>query len=147
MPLLTEAHYEMALNYFYYLLMDESVAINCALKALQLYAKNNKSNIAGENVDEALIQVLSKVLHKRIKKKWLASGAPAKSEWKPPNSEVLAQWKEYLRHSDFDASETLVLRYVLGFPAKSIARALELPEGTIYFRISRGLEVFAGSKA
>jgi hypothetical protein len=145
--MLLEAHYEAALNYFYFLLMDEAAALACALRAIKASEKISRSSLKTTPPEHVLIMTLSGTLKKKMKKKWSHSGSPPKSDWKPPSSESLAVWKEYLRRSDPDSAEALVLRYILGFSVKTISEALSVPEGTVYFRIGRGLEAFAGSRA
>jgi DNA-directed RNA polymerase specialized sigma24 family protein len=145
--MLLEAHYEAALNYFYFLLMDEGAALACALRAIKLSEKMSKSNPKTSSPEHVLIMTLSETLKKKMKKKWPRRGSPPKSDWKPPSSEILAVWKEYLRRSDPDSAEALVLRYILGFSITTISEALSVPEGTVYFRIGRGLEAFAGSRS
>jgi hypothetical protein len=40
--MLEEAHYEAALNYFYYLLMDEGASLHSALRAVKAVQKKQK---------------------------------------------------------------------------------------------------------
>ncbi len=141
-----EAHYEAALNYFYFLLLDEDVALHSALRALRAFQKNSKTLKEAE-ADQALIKEMSALFQKYLKKNHRAKSNPAKSEWKVLNSDSLAAWKEYVRRSESESSEVLVLRYILNYSVGDISKALGIPEGTIYFRLGRGLEAFAGVKA
>jgi DNA-directed RNA polymerase specialized sigma24 family protein len=140
--MLSEAHYEAALNYFYFLLLDEGAALQSALKTVKIVHREfGKKNFAPDSV---LISVMSKVLHKVLKKPWNPIGDPPKSDWKTAHPEILASWKDYLRSGDMDSAEAIVLRYVLGYEVKTIVEGLSVPEGTFYFRLGRGLESFAG---
>jgi DNA-directed RNA polymerase specialized sigma24 family protein len=141
----SEAHYEAALNYFYFLLMDEGSSLQCALRTVRLFQKKLKRN-PNLNVDQLLISVMSAVLHQAYKKQFVVTSSTPKSDWKTPNSDTLASWREYLKRSEPDSAEALVLRHILGYPVKVISEALSVPEGTIYFRLGRGLEVFSAGK-
>jgi len=143
--MLNEAHYEAALNYFYFLLMDEGTSLHSALRAVQAVQKKHKSG-QGREIDQALIKEMSSLLQKALKKYQTPRGNPAKSDWKAPSHEALAAWKDYLRRSEPESAEALVLRYILNYPVKDISKALSVPEGTIYFRLGRGLEAFSGGK-
>ena len=140
-----EAHYESALNYFYFLLMDESASLQCALRTIRLFQKKLKQNPTLK-ADSLLISVMSAVLHRAYKKQFVVTSATPKSDWKTPDADTLSSWREYLKRSEPDSAEALVLRHILGYTVKQIAEALLVPEGTIYFRMGRGLEVFAAEK-
>jgi DNA-directed RNA polymerase specialized sigma24 family protein len=144
--MLNEAHYEAALNYFYFLLMDEGSSLHSALRAVKLVQKKHKA-IQGKEIDQALIREMSLIFQKVLKKNQPPKGNPAKSDWKAPNSDALASWKDYLRRSEPESAEALVLRYILNYSIKDISKALSVPEGTIHFRLGRGLEAFAGGKS
>jgi DNA-directed RNA polymerase specialized sigma24 family protein len=142
---LNEAHYEAALNYFYFLLMDEGSALHSALRAVQAVQKKAKT-VQGKEIDLILIKEMASILQKVLKKNQPKSN-PAKSDWKTPNAESLASWKDYLRRSEPESAEALVLRYILNYSVKEISKALGVPEGTIHFRLGRGLESFVGGKS
>ncbi len=142
----TEVHYEAVLNYFYFLLMDEGPSLHSALRAVQAVQKKHKAT-QGKEIDLALIREMSLVFQKVLKKNQTPKGNPAKSDWKAPNSDALGSWKDYLRRSEPESAEALVLRYILNYSVKDISKALSLPEGTIHFRLGRGLETFRGGKS
>lgn len=144
--MLNEAHYEAALNYFYFLLMDEGPSLHSALRAVKAVQKKQKA-AQGREIDQALIKEMSSILQKILKKGQPPKGNPAKSDWKAPNSEALGSWKDYLRRSEPESAEALVLRYILNYSVKDISKALSVPEGTIYFRLGRGLESFVGGNS
>jgi DNA-directed RNA polymerase specialized sigma24 family protein len=93
-----------------------------------------------------LIEEMSSILNGVLKKNHPSKGNPAKSDWKSPDTEALGSWKDYLRRSDPKSAEALVLHYILNYSVDDISKALSVPEGTIYFRLGRGLEAFAGGK-
>src|SRR5690349_11913673 len=104
----TEAHYEAALNYFYFLLLVEGAALHSALRAVQAIQKKIKTS-SGPDIDQALIKEMSLIFQKYLKKTPQTKGNPAKSDWKVPNNDSLSSWKEYLRRSEPDSAEALVL--------------------------------------
>jgi DNA-directed RNA polymerase specialized sigma24 family protein len=140
--MLGDAQYEAALNYFYFLTMDESAAVNLSLKTVRQVQRKIKSDPTPK-VNQLLIKVMAHQLRKMHSRHFLMGSTLPKSDWKISNSEIYSQWKQFLRHSDIDSSETLVLRYILKFPVDVIAQGLEIHEGTIYFRLGKGLESFS----
>ena len=141
---LTEAHYGAVLNFFYFLLLDEGLALNAAYKATKI-AQKKLVEIEPAQADRVLISVMSGLFHKYKKHHRTLHSVlqPPKSDWKTPNRDYLGAWKEYMRRSTDDSPETLVLHYVLNYPISTISKGLEIPEGTLYFRIGRGLENFS----
>jgi hypothetical protein len=141
--MLKEAHYAAALNFFYFLLQDEGMALNAAFRTIKLVDKKLRKN-PNANIEPLLIACQSMILKKVIGKKWSPLGKPPRSDWKTLHLQSLGLWKEYLRNADLEFAEALVLKYILKFEVKEIAKGLDIPEGTVYFRIGRGLEALAG---
>lgn len=140
--MLGDAHFEAALNYFYFLTLDEPVAVQLAIKTIQNLKKKIKSQPQAK-IECLLIAELSIQLRRPMHRHFLLSSSLPKKRWKIKHPEVFSKWKEYFRHGDLDFSETLVLKYILKFSVADIAQAIGTPEGTIYFRLGKGLEAFS----
>lgn len=140
---LEDSHYASILNFFYFLLLDEGLAINASYKTAKMIQKKLKEPIEG--VDHVLISTMSEVFHKYQKRhdSLKTSTQPPKSDWKIPDLDAMGAWKEFMRRATDDSPEALVLRYVLQYPVKTISEGLNIPEGTVYFRLGRGLENFS----
>lgn len=135
-----EAQYSSVLNFFYFLLMDEPKIIAAATKTIKNVEAHHKKH-PEEKISIVLIREMNRVL-KKIKKRAQVGGAISSSKlnWDHKHAENLVVWKEFLRHEDPDLSEILVLRYILDFNADLISEALQLPIGTVLYRINRGLQ-------
>jgi hypothetical protein len=142
---LTEAQYHAVLNFFYFLLLDEGLALNAAYKSVKIMQNRMTDLRSQEKADAILISVISEVFHKYKKRHATLHSVvqPPKSDWKTPSRESVGAWKEYMRRSTDEAPETMVLHYILNFPVAVISEGLNIPEGTVYFRLGRGLEGFA----
>jgi DNA-directed RNA polymerase specialized sigma24 family protein len=140
--MLSEAHYSAALNYFFFLLSDEALALSAAYKSIKHAQKYFKKHPESD-VDRVAIAAMHAVLEKFHGRLREPSSPPPESNWRVPNREYLALWREHMRKVDLHSCEALVLRYILGFKAQIISDALNVPEGTVYYRIGRGLEAFA----
>jgi len=139
--MLTEAHYRAVLNFFYFLLQDEGMSISASFKTIKQIQKTISKN-EYLLLDVVVIKTMYEVLNKYLEKHKMSAGAPPRSDWKSPKPEYLIAWKEFMRRSEMPSSIALVLRYILDYPPNVIAEALEVPIGTIYFRLGRGLESF-----
>jgi hypothetical protein len=137
---------KLALNFYYFLLCDEALAIMAATRAMKTFKKIS-AKLPEANKDILLVKELVRHFNK-IKTKMNSSklgGAltVAKSEWEIPKAVPFSQWKEYIKKSDGLCDDVLVLRYILNFPTNVIAEAMNVPEGTVLFRLGRGLEVLS----
>lgn len=142
--MINEAHYGAVLNFFYFLLLDEGLALNASYKTAKI-AQTKLKEIPQSQSTPALIAVMSDVFHKYQKRHDFLKNStqPPKSDWKVPNRDSMGAWREYMKHATDDSPETLVLRYILEYPVETIAEGLGIPEGTVYFRLGRGLETFS----
>ena len=140
----SENHYLAVLNFFYFLLLDETTALVASQKAVQLAEKMNRKD-SKTKVEVTLTRAMVRTLKKYQTRKVLNLHSPISSEWKIPKKDYFVAWKEFMRKSDVDQSLILVLRYILNYDVKIIAQALDVPEGTVYFRLGRGLENFANN--
>jgi DNA-directed RNA polymerase specialized sigma24 family protein len=144
--MLSEAHYRTVLNFFYFLLLDEGMALNASYKAIKR-ANRDLEKESGLKTEVILIRALHAVLKNSLAHKKAAVSTPPQSDWRISKPENALVWREYIRKADQDSSTVLVLRYILGFPSALIAEALGLPEGTVMYRLGRGLEALACSPA
>lgn len=143
--MVTSAHAKLALNFFFLLLSDEPLAITAASQAIHGYKKKLEIE---KNSGEALLisemlKTLAKIKSKAKYKQVVGSHSLPSSEWKVPQPQSLSRWKEYLHKSDGQSEVVLVLRYVLDVPVKVISEAMRIPEGTVMYRIGRGLELLS----
>ena len=143
--MLSEAHYESALNFFFFLLLDEEASLHCALRVIKGTQKKSKNRDI-KKIETLLIGQMAGELRRALKKEQRAPTPLPKSDWKPPSQDDFATWKDFLRRAEMDSAEALVLRFILNYPVETIAEALEVPEGTIYFRLGRGLEAYTGGR-
>lgn len=144
----TTAHAKLALNFFYFLLADEALAITASSQAIHAFKKAHASQGDVKMSSEALLirqllKVLRKIKSKPKLNQIIGTHTLAKTEWDIPNQQSMARWKEFLYKSDGAVEPVLVLRYILDVPVKVISEAMHAPEGTVLYRLGRGLELLS----
>ena len=134
--MLTEAQYHSVLNFFYFLLLDEAMALGASIKAITRIQKIMKKNPESQ-IETVLISSVVDVFEKyQEHKEVVPTAPPPKSDWHVTKLEYLVAWKEYMRKAEPQFSVALVLRYVLGFQTDVISRAIDVPDGTIHFKFN-----------
>lgn len=143
---LSEAQYKTVLRYFYFLLMDESQVLSATFKALKQISILKRKN-PETDISIAIIRALHKSFKKlKIKSAQSRSASPHR-EWPFSDRSALLNWKELLKLGQTEYTEALVLRYVTGFTPEEIATALDMPVGTVIFRLNKGLAILASLTA
>jgi DNA-directed RNA polymerase specialized sigma24 family protein len=146
---MSETHYRLVLNFFYFLLLDEAMAISAAFKAVQKIQKRIKNKPSDESysalLDKSIIKTITEVYTLYRTRKQNIQLAPPKSDWSVSRPEYLIAWKEFMRRADPLFSEVLILHYILGYTPQLIADSLGMPVGTVTFRLGRGLESLGDS--
>ena len=139
----TEAHYEAVLKFFYFMLLDEGLALTAALDAVKRIQKTLKKERTA-NIELVMIQTMNSVLnsYRRSRKNYVLS-TPARSQFKISNLDHLVQWKEFMKKGDDDLAVAVVLRYILGYKPELMSEGLQVPMGTVFYRIRHALETIA----
>ncbi|MCC6277842.1 MAG: hypothetical protein IT289_08020 [Oligoflexia bacterium] len=141
--MLTEAHYRAALNFFYFLLLDEGLAISAADRVMRsTHRLVARTPVAKPDV--ILIGQLAKIFDSYQRRRGKIQTSPPRSDWKSSDPETLLAWKEFIqKRGREEFSVALTLHYLLGFSIEDLAEGLGVPEGTILHRLGRGLEQFS----
>lgn len=144
--MVTEAQYEAVLKFFYFLLLNEATTLGVAFRTIKSIKKEvtKQPNI---QMDIVMISNMVENLDKYHSSRIPLVSNPSKSDWKIPKPQYLVAWREFLRNCDRQYTVVLVLRYILGYPAEIIAEGMNIPTGTVFFRLNRGLEIMAKNPA
>lgn len=142
--MVTETHYRALLNFYFFLLVNEGMTVAVSHRAAN-YVQKQLTKEPSQKIELLLIRTMVKFLEKYRSSRIHVGGTPPKSDWKVKNSQFVVGWKEFLRTCESQYSVILVLRYLLSYQPQIISEALDIPVGTVYFRLGRGLEAMAKS--
>lgn len=126
------------LLYFFWAFLDDKKALESAISSKKLYVSilsQAKGKLNQEvTIIKAIHQVWTKNHHKFIRSK-----AKINSEfgWSISRDVNLFKWNQFLKISSPDEIEVTILIKILNFNILSVVEALELPEGTIRYRLSK----------
>lgn len=125
--------------FFFYALLDDQKAIEAGARALNL-AKDIKRKNTNISTSLALITATDQV--------WKKEEAEARRQfairslnkgWALPDGTDLSPWRDFHKQSTGDEISVVIWSKILGLPESEIALALELPEGTIRYRVNHAL--------
>ena len=140
--MLVEAHYRTVLNFFFFQLSDEQMAVSASVKAIRRFRSRSKG-LSTEAQELLLIDSMSKVLSQLKGHRHAVLHVSPRSDWSVKRTDYLLAWREFSRKVGTEVSEILVLRYLLRYDIAQISQALGVPEGTLLYRLGRGLESFS----
>ena len=133
---------EAVVKYFFFLCLDEQISFSASLKVLADLKAANR-------IDEGHRSHWVQALHRwkpKIKKirgrSWSENAAAPGFEF---HSEMeIANWVSFISAANPDEAEAVLLSRVLGFSDEEIARGLSVTEGTVRYRVGRGLRHLGG---
>lgn len=138
-----EAQIESVALFFFYTFLDKSLALKASVEALNLYEKKMKK--AGNNIptESILVFATHKIWKKYFKKRnikskdfnLLAEG------WIVPDGLRLEAWREFVKEVDPQLYLAVIWSQLLQFSDKGISDGLGVTEGSIRYRIGKGLKI------
>ncbi|MBK9293855.1 MAG: hypothetical protein IPM57_05325 [Oligoflexia bacterium] len=87
-----------------------------------------------------LISDYEKIKSKIKNKNLIGAHQLTKSQWNQVDPTKLIKWKHFIKNADSQLEVVLALRYLLNVPNDIISQAMDVPKGTVLYRIGRGLE-------
>lgn len=125
--------------FFFFTMLDEKRALHAAAQALELCERRLQAN-PGLNSNILIVSSTQKIWERHGKK--VVRGRPQfslESGWRLPETLNLAPWKEFQKKTPDDELLALVWSKILNFSDQEISQGLGLTEGTLRFRVGRGL--------
>ncbi len=106
------------------------------LIAEKLYRKG--AHVDGGFEMEAFVQLAERELHRSL----AAAVKPGLAKIDPNTPVDLGAWIEFVREADSDEVFAVIMIFILKLPVERVARALQVTDGTIRYRVARGLKNF-----
>ncbi len=125
--------------FFFYALLDDQKAIEAGARALNL-AKDKKRKQPEMANAVALVQSTFEIWKKEeAEARRMSMVRSLNPGWSLPDGTDLSPWREFHKQSSSDEIVVVIWSKILGLPDAEIATALELPEGTIRYRVGHAL--------
>ncbi len=141
--MLNEVHYQTVLKFFFFLLPDEDEALNFSSKVIKQINSHHKRN-QNIKIDLIILNGLWEIYNRYQNRILQLINIESRHPWQPLQSDRAAAWRNYLKDSEPEVRAILVFRYILGYSPEFISEALNIPCGTVLYRMGRGLESVAG---
>jgi len=133
---------EAVVKYFFFLSFDEQISFAASLKVLGELK-------AGNRLDNDHRSHWVQTVHKwkpRLKKMrgrvW--SESPTVPGFILPKDLEVASWVSFMSAAEAEEVEAVLLSRVLGFSDAEISQGLDVTEGTVRYRVGRGLRHLGG---
>ena len=120
--------------FFYLNLLDSKLAFGASQRALMNWRELSRN---GKPSYSELISMVHQVLPKAGR--FRLENLPQETSWKMSDQVDLAPWIEFQKRSEQKEFWAVLWSQVVGVPEAEIAEAFEVSEGTIRYRINRGL--------
>jgi hypothetical protein len=135
--------FEAVARYFFFSSLDENLSYSASLKVL---AELNSHNYLDAEHRPYWIRALhrwkGKLKHVKARA-WPGASREARGFALPAGLDI-AVWASFLAAADAGESEAVLLSRVLGFSDEEIAFGLDVTEGTVRYRVGRGLRHLGG---
>lgn len=129
-------------RYFFFICLDQQLSFTASLKVLA--DLKGRDRIAPEYRADwvrTLHKWRRKVHHLRPKA-W--SDSPQEKGFVLPEEFDLAIWVSFMSNADLEEVEAVLLSRILAFSDSEIAEGLDVTEGTVRYRVGRGLRRLGG---
>jgi hypothetical protein len=142
---MTDAEVRAIALFFFFALLDEKKSIEAAGLAADQCAKLLKDKTATSTSQAVVLSTYS--VWKKLRAQ-LYRGRPTLAQeigWLSFQETNLGPWKEFQKVAPEDELITMIWSRLLRIPDRDIASALELPEGTVRYRVGRALKRIGSS--
>jgi DNA-binding CsgD family transcriptional regulator len=130
--------------FFFFALLDDERAVLAATKSTDLFFKKMRSSPA-MNKNVAVVSI-TKQIWEKIRGNFFR-GHPnlsSQSGWQPPTGSDLSPWKEFQKSVAEEELLALIWSRILKIKESEISEALGITEGTVRYRVGRGLRKLGG---
>jgi hypothetical protein len=133
---------EAVVKYFFFLCLDEQVSFAASLKVL---ADLKTANFLDDDHRSQWVQTVHrwKPKIKRMRgRNW--SDSPTVPGFLLPQDLEVERWVSFMASAEAEEVEAVLLSRILGFSDEEISQGLDVTEGTVRYRIGRGLRHLGG---
>ena len=137
---LQESHYRHILNFFYFLFLDETMALQASTSAAhKLQKQARKSAKANVSLDVELIRIVRYVARHFTKNTRRQPARKLLDAWTVPPVSAQNAWRELVRDADTEIVMTAIAHLLLGYDEATIGQAWSITEGTVLYRSGHAL--------
>jgi hypothetical protein len=133
---------ETVAKYFYFFSLDEQITFSASLKALAEIKSNDWLDLKFRSEWIAVLTKWKPRLQYLHKKKW--TGFPDEKGISVPKNLDINGWNHFVNNADQVEVEAVLLSRILGFSDQEIAQGLAVSQGTVRYRVGRGLRHLGG---
>jgi hypothetical protein len=138
-----EAQIRSVALFFFYTFLDKNLALKAAFEALRLFEKRIKERDPMAPQNPVLVYCTYKIWKKYSKKRNLKTeDFPLTSEgWIIPDGIKMEPWRQFAKDTDPQIYLAVIWSQLLQFTDKDISEGLGIAEGSIRYRVGKGLKV------
>lgn len=138
-----EAQIKSVALFFFYTFLDKSLALKASVEALDLYDKRLKRRETHGPTEPLLVYSTYKVWKKYSKKRNTKAKdfELAAEGWIIPPSLKMEPWREFVKDQDPQLYLAVAWSHLLNFTDKDISEGLGVTEGSIRYRVGKGLKL------
>lgn len=132
--------------FFFLLTLDDQKAIDITIKTLKLFKRQQRQVAGASAFNSTDLELLIKLcliewqeIRTRLKRDQIQIIGSKALKW--PEHIDLNPWKEFQKHAPENELIAVIWVHVLGIPEASLARSLNLSEGTVRYRVGKGLSL------
>jgi hypothetical protein len=138
-----EAQIRSVALFFFYTFLDKDLALKATFEALNLFEKRLKERDPMAPQNPVLVYSTYKTWKKYSKKRNIkVQDFPLASEgWIIPDGIKMEPWRQFVKDSDPQIYLSVIWSHLLSFSDKDISEGLGHAEGSIRYRVGKGLKV------
>lgn len=129
-------------KYFFFLCFDERLSFSAGLSVLNDLKVRNRLDIEHRSHWVQALHLMKPKLTRVRPRNW--SETPTQQGFILPGDFDLSAWVSYMNAADPDEVEALLFSRILAFSDREIAQGLGVTEGTVRYRVGRGLRHLGG---
>lgn len=127
-------------NFFFYALLDESLAVKASSKAYKKCIKKIDLKDADSDYESVIVNETYKIWSQYQKKAGeLNQNIGFEGNWILPPHADLGLWRQFLRDAEPEEFLAVLWSQVLKYPDEKISKGLGVTVGTVRHRTNRGL--------
>lgn len=139
---MNEAQIRSVALFFFYTFLDKDLALRATVEALRLIEKRIKGRGISDSRNPILVYSTFKIWKKYSKKKnlKLQNSEFTAEGWIVPGDLKMETWRQFVKEAESSLSLAVIWSKLLGFADKDIAEGLGQTEGSVRYRVGKGLK-------
>ena len=133
---------DAVVKYFFFLSLDEQVSFAASLRVLADLKAGNRLDKDHRSHWVQTVHKWKPKLKKMRGRAW--NDSPTVPGFSLPKDLEVSNWVSFMNTADAEQVEAVLLSRILGFSDFEISRGLDVTEGTVRYRVGRGLRHLGG---